>query len=78
MLCAVNSQVVKGKERSKKKKALTSVRAEKKEKLKAKSAAKSINRRSQIQQNVAMNLLGSLKGFFICRQTSFNKIYISL
>ena len=60
------------------KKALTSVRAEKKEKLKAKSAAKSINRRSQIQQNVAMNLLGSLKGVFIHRQTSFNKIYLSL
>ena len=34
MLCAVNSQVVKGKERSKKKKALTSVRAEKKGKTK--------------------------------------------
>ena len=47
-----------------KKEVLSSVRAEKKEKPKAKPAANSIYRRSQTKQNVAMNLLGSLKSFY--------------
>ena len=61
-----------------KKEVLSSIKAEKKEKPKAKPAANSIYRRSQTKQNVAMNLLGSLKSLFIRRQTSFDQIYISL
>ena len=86
MLYAVKSQVViqeKGSwewnSENGKKEVLSSVKAEKKEKPKAaKPAANSIYRRSQTKQNVAMNLLGSLKSLFIRRQTSFDKIYKSL